>query len=110
MKMLIPTVLLVGAAVGWLGPDLRAPSEVIKRSNPDARAAKAAAGKEQPQWYGGAMVLDREQDGHFYANVRIDTRDYRMLVDTGASMIALTGDDARDMGLDWDPNGLQPVD
>jgi aspartyl protease family protein len=32
-----------------------------------------------------------------------------MLVDTGATVVALTGDDARGMGLDWDPDALAPV-
>ena len=109
MKTLVPSVLIVGAAIGWLGPDLRAPGDLIEARDLDAPASKAADSPDRPQWYGGAMVLDREADGHFYAQVRIDTRDYRMLVDTGASMVALTGEDARDMGLDWDPNALQPV-
>jgi aspartyl protease family protein len=55
------------------------------------------------------MVLDREGDGHFYATVNVDASNYRMLVDTGASMVALTGEDAQSMGLDWDPNALAPV-
>ncbi len=110
MKALIPSVLIVGAAIGWLGPDLRSPEDVFKRHDAGAsRPGKKSAAAAKPQWYGAALVLDRADDGHFYAPVRIDTRDYRMLVDTGASMIALTGDDARDIGLDWDPNALQPV-
>ena len=55
------------------------------------------------------MALDRENDGHFYAWSQVDGRDYRMLVDTGATVVALTGDDARDMGLNWDPGALAPV-
>jgi aspartyl protease family protein len=55
------------------------------------------------------MVLDRADDGHFYATAEADGDDYRMLVDTGASVVALTGDDAQRMGLDWDPNALAPV-
>jgi aspartyl protease family protein len=55
------------------------------------------------------LFLDRAGDGHFYADAQIDTGDYHMLVDTGASVVALTSEDARDIGLDWDPNELAPV-
>ncbi|RJY09237.1 retropepsin-like aspartic protease family protein [Aurantiacibacter aquimixticola] len=53
--------------------------------------------------------LDRAADGHFYANVTVEGVPSRMLVDTGASVIALTGDDAAAMGLFWDPNTVAPV-
>lgn len=54
-------------------------------------------------------ILSRERDGHFYATATIDSRDFRVMVDTGASIIALTGDDARDMGLDWDEYDIRPI-
>ena len=68
---------------------------------------KDTGGKDT--WGSGEAVLRREDDGHFYANVLVDGRDYRFLVDTGASIVALTGDDARGMGLDWDESRLRPV-
>jgi aspartyl protease family protein len=55
------------------------------------------------------MVLDRAGDGHFYANAEVRGSVYRMLVDTGATVVALTGDVARGMGLDWDPGALTQV-
>jgi len=55
------------------------------------------------------MVLRREGDGHFYATAQIESGDYEMLVDTGASVVALTAEDARNIGLDWDPDALRPV-
>ncbi len=54
-------------------------------------------------------ILSRERDGHFYATATIDSRDLRVMVDTGASIIALTGDDARDMGLDWDEDDIRAI-
>ena len=109
MKTLVPAVLIAGLAIGWFGPKVSPPGEFVGGSKvaevPDPQLNLAA----KPEWYGGDMVLERHQDGHFYAGVRVDTRDLRMLVDTGASVIALTGEDARDLGLDWDPNGLMPV-
>lgn len=109
MKALIPVVLAVGALVGWFAPGAPetrdgAPSSALA---PAPLAAPSLAAP--PAWHGGPLVLPRAGDGHFYADVRIDARDYRMLVDTGASVVALTGEDARDMGLHWDPNALAPV-
>ena len=43
----------------------------------------------------GAVELQRQPDGHFYADVRINGNLIHMLVDTGASDIALSRDDAR---------------
>jgi aspartyl protease family protein len=47
----------------------------------------------------GSIQLDRNADGHFYADVRINGSLVHMLVDTGASSIALSRDDARTAGL-----------
>lgn len=108
MKGLVLSVLGIAAVVALLAPhgDKAAPkpdqAQVVGKPEHAAR-------RDKPEWYGGAMVLDRADDGHFYATARIDTGDYRMLVDTGASVVALTGEDARNIGLDWDPNALAPV-
>lgn len=47
----------------------------------------------------GALVLQREPDGHFYADAQINGTTIRMLVDTGATAIALSRDDARRAGV-----------
>ena len=57
---------------------------------------------EEPGWQsGGKTTLTRDEDGHFYAEVRVDGRRVDMLVDTGASFIALTREDADAAGVDW---------
>jgi aspartyl protease family protein len=109
MKAVVVSVLAVGAVIALLAP--RQLEEPAERAAPAAQAAHEGqlAMAATPGWSDGEMVLDRESDGHFYATVRVDGGDYRMLVDTGASMVALTGEDAQNMGLSWDPNGLAPV-
>jgi aspartyl protease family protein len=47
----------------------------------------------------GTVELQRNSDGHFYADVQINGATVHMLIDTGASAIALTRDDARSAGL-----------
>jgi aspartyl protease family protein len=60
-------------------------------------------------WYAGETILQREADGHFYANASLDGMDVRFMVDTGASIIALTGDDAMAMGLQWDDAQVRQI-
>ena len=45
------------------------------------------------------LVLERRDDGHFYADVEVNGVPIRMLVDTGASAIALSAEDARRAGV-----------
>ena len=47
----------------------------------------------------GEAVLERSPDGHFYADVQINGATVRALVDTGASSIALSREDARTAGI-----------
>jgi aspartyl protease family protein len=51
---------------------------------------------------GGQVVLRRADDGHFYADVAVNGKSIRMLVDTGASAIALSAEDAARAGIDVD--------
>ena len=45
------------------------------------------------------VVLERQPDGHFYADVQVNNMPVHFMVDTGASGIALSRDDARKAGL-----------
>ena len=47
----------------------------------------------------GTVELRRSDDGHFYADVAINGSTIRALVDTGASAIALSREDARSAGI-----------
>lgn len=55
------------------------------------------------------IVLSREGDGHFYADIEVNHASLRFLVDTGATTVALTGEDARAIGLIWTEDELQPI-
>jgi aspartyl protease family protein len=62
-------------------------------TNPKARSAPQFSSQD------GSVELQRDEDGHFYADVRINGAEVHMLVDTGASGIALSRDDARTAGI-----------
>jgi aspartyl protease family protein len=46
------------------------------------------------------VVLRRANDGHFYADLEINGTRMRLLADTGASVIALSVEDAENAGID----------
>jgi aspartyl protease family protein len=47
----------------------------------------------------GSIELDRAPNGYFYADVEINGAPVHMVVDTGATVIALSRDDARAAGI-----------
>lgn len=109
-----PLILLIGAAagIGWIVPDFAVPLPAARA--PEALVTgggerRAAAGSQTAAVFPDETVLTRQSDGHFYARVDVDAHSTRFLVDTGASMIALTGADAEAIGLRWDPSELRPV-
>jgi aspartyl protease family protein len=106
-------ILVSAAGVGLVSaiPSGKAPET-------DAAAREAAPSRPNP-WMKDEVLaaavstfpveLPRAGDGHFYADVSVDGVESRMLVDTGASMIALTGRDAEAMGIRWDSSEVQPI-
>ena len=74
----------------------------LHRFNDDgsAQAAplRAPAAAHAPAHGAPTQVL-KDADGHFWAEARIDGRAVRVLIDTGASVVALTREDALRLGL-----------
>lgn len=69
-----------------------------------APAVRAAAVTLSPVAEGrqGSADVAMGQDGHYWAETRINGHVVRMLVDTGATAVALTAADARRVGIDPD--------
>jgi len=61
---------------------------------PDAALSSLGTGSDTD-----AVTLQRQPDGHFYADAEVNGAMVHMLVDTGATAIALTRDDARKAGI-----------
>jgi len=96
----------VAGAIGLFVPRDRGPAIA------DAEVAQVdtdASPEQSFNWYGGEAVLERQPDGHFYADATVDGMPVHFLVDTGASVVALTGDDAYALGVSWDDNQIQPI-
>ena len=71
----------------------------VEERAPERMAALKPRNGPQFKSQDGSVELSRESDGHFYAEVRINGAPIRMLVDTGASGIALSREDAQMAGL-----------
>ena len=104
---LVLLVCSVGA-VGWLAPSLHTagPSSATPHAGASPRRPAAAA---YSSWDSAEATLERAGDGHFYADGRVHDRPTRFLVDTGASMVVLTGPDAEAAGLAWDEADLTEI-
>ena len=85
--------------------------EAVSASGGSKASANRSAGSSSASsdWYAGDLTLNRQADGHFYANAMVDGASLRMMVDTGASVIALTGSDASAAGLYWDDSEVRPI-
>jgi aspartyl protease family protein len=98
LKPLLSMVAL-GAAIGLFWPSGHAPTP--------ARGAKtvsttASVPKE--------TLLKRAPNGHFYTDVEVNGGDLvHVVVDTGATDVALTVDDARRIGIPFSESEFRPV-
>ena len=97
-----------GLLVGWFAPSgpVTVPAPAAGREEQGAAQLEVL---RQDQWYAGEVMLPRADDGHFYADVTVDGRSVNMMVDTGASIVALTADDAAAAGVRWTENEVRPV-
>jgi aspartyl protease family protein len=64
--------------------------------------SKSRAGSSIPDKNGGEVRLERDGDSHFYVTAIVNGSSIRMMVDSGASIIALTRRDAEAIGIDVD--------
>jgi aspartyl protease family protein len=94
--------IVVGALVGWYAPDVSRSPAAAPQDEGRLDVARAA-----PRV--GEVALQRGANGHFYATVSSDSGKVMMMVDTGATVVALTANDAALMGVDWSRSDVRPV-
>jgi len=107
-------VLFIVAIGAFAGIVLRGGSaeEGAKDTSSTAHVSAAKAGERDKAfaaWSAGETVLPRASNGHFYAEAAVNGSSVNFLVDTGATMIALTGEDATAAGLSWSDSDIRVV-
>ncbi len=90
-------VVLIGAGIGFMMPGGRDAAPVAAAA--DGAAAPIAA----------ETRIRRERNGHFYVHAEVNGELVRFLVDTGATMVALTPEDAERAGVEFNPARFEPV-
>lgn len=112
-KQVIP-LFVIALLVGWFmpaGDPVAAPvAQITGGSAPGSSPMpKQTVRKPNLQSTNGPWTLVKQGDGHFYAEGSANGQSVRFLVDTGASMVALTDADAQRLGLFWNYSELQKV-
>jgi aspartyl protease family protein len=100
-------VVALGAALGFMlptGPSPAPEPAVAERPVPAAKQAQVFEAPE-PQ----DTVLERRSSGHFYVTATVNNTPIDFVVDTGASTVALTQDDAHRLGLNFNPAEFEVI-
>jgi aspartyl protease family protein len=101
-RSIIFAVIAIGALLGYIVPS-RPP--VPAGPKMEATGQVPLDQKDRPI----DTVLKRQSDGHFYAYALVNGQQIYFLVDTGASSIALTEEDARKAGIALNPSAYEVV-
>jgi aspartyl protease family protein len=82
-------------------PPRRSPSpeELLVNASGAESASTTSPSAETTPSQDGSLDIPRSEDGHFYADVDVNGTKIHMLVDTGASVVALSREDARSAGI-----------
>src|SRR3954464_5705723 len=104
-------VVALGAAIGLLLPSghRAAPSAPPPAAPAAGRPAAGAATPESAPVMAMETKLARMPNGHFYADASVNGQPVRVVVDTGASIVALTVADAQRIGVPFSTNEFTVV-
>jgi aspartyl protease family protein len=95
MIKLFLSIVVVGIGIG-----LALPSD----KRPVAAPAESSTPGERRE-----TTLEREDNGHFYAYAKVNGELMHFIVDTGATVVALTVEDAERLGIPADPSTFEVV-
>ncbi|TAK48623.1 MAG: TIGR02281 family clan AA aspartic protease [Xanthobacteraceae bacterium] len=92
-------VVIVAAVLVGSGLVMARMADRAAATKPRAVAALAATPAPAPVSAGRSVTIARDGRGHFQVEGRVDGRSLGFMVDTGASVIALTESDAERLGV-----------
>jgi aspartyl protease family protein len=90
MKLALAAMIAAGLGIGFVLPVGRSASPASAQVGAEAGAAAETR-------------LARAPSGHFHATALVNGQPVEFVVDTGATTVALTVEDARRIGLDFNP-------
>jgi aspartyl protease family protein len=103
LRMYLIILVLAGVGASLLGRLPQRSSSVPRREisvmSPAAANNSPATGGQSVNELDRSIELTRDANGYFYADVQINGAPVHMVVDTGATVIALSRDDAQMAGL-----------
>ena len=102
MEKLVPIIGLAMIALAFFGNESEPKPEPVALASA-AIEIQSGAFPETAGNGSAEFVIARASDGHFYADVRINGAASRMLIDTGASSVVLTRQDAQRAGIQARP-------
>jgi aspartyl protease family protein len=111
VKVALSLVILVGAGLGLLLPAERAEpaaAQPVAQLSVSAPAPAAPSAKPTTQWRAETR-LTPGPGGHFHTTALVNGQPVDFIVDTGATTIALTIEDARRIGLAVEPSTFTEV-
>lgn len=113
MQKALFLVIAAGLGIGTLLPtgQKSVPPAAAPQPAPQAEAKGAAPRATVPSgsWGAAEVRLRRRDNGHFYGLAAVNGQPVEFLIDTGASGVALTIEDARRIGIPVDPASFEVV-
>src|SRR6476646_168097 len=102
-------VVALGATIGLLLPSGHRTAPAAAPPAAARPAAAPASAAEPAPLMAVETKLARMPNGHFYADAAVNGQPVRVVVDTGASIVALTVADAQRIGVAFSPNEFTVV-
>lgn len=96
MSALVSALLIAGVTVFYVVPKLeqhQAETVAVAEPAPEPEPKRSSVN------FANAAVIDREADGQYWTRANVDGTSVKFMVDTGASIVALTYRDAQRIGL-----------
>jgi aspartyl protease family protein len=105
MRLFAISTLTVAAMVGWVVGGgrlpLGAPHPAAAAATPtDASPVSTSSDWQSPRSSPGTVTIKRGYGGHFFTDADVAGRSLNFVVDTGATTVALSRDDAERLGVD----------
>src|SRR5436853_4830466 len=92
-------ILIVAAILVGLGAAMARMADTMTPAKSTVAVARTTDNAAPPASSGRTVSIDKDRNGHFQAEAGVDGRQLSLMVDTGATVIALKGRDAARIGI-----------